>query len=155
MKQVAPLFEKPQERLKAAEGGRESAVEGGSAAAAAASGAAGSSDPEPIIIDDGDGAATAAVGSTECDDVTESEEEKMPGSSTDTDSQAELPLSAGLTEQLSAFVAQEKAITGKRKRKVWSESEKQLVIDVWREKKMSDQSPAASSTVCRHFAAHT
>eukprot|EP00961_Rhodomonas_salina_P241549 3263303-Rhodomonas_salina.2 len=66
MKQVAPpsLFEKPQDRLKAAEGGPGEAgpAEGGSAAAAADSGAAGSSDPQPIIIDDGYGAGPAGEG---------------------------------------------------------------------------------------------
>eukprot|EP00961_Rhodomonas_salina_P094396 1270192-Rhodomonas_salina.1 len=49
------MFEKPQERLKAAEGGEATAAEGGSAAGAD-SAAAGSShsttDPQPIIIDD-------------------------------------------------------------------------------------------------------
>eukprot|EP00961_Rhodomonas_salina_P058446 785294-Rhodomonas_salina.1 len=53
-----------------------------------------------MIIDDGDGGrpapSQAGAGSTEDDNVTESEGEKMPESSTDT---------------LSAFVAQEKAIT--------------------------------------------
>eukprot|EP00961_Rhodomonas_salina_P062147 834272-Rhodomonas_salina.1 len=34
MRQVAPTFDKPQARLKAAEGGEESAAEGGSAAGA-------------------------------------------------------------------------------------------------------------------------
>eukprot|EP00961_Rhodomonas_salina_P268193 3624616-Rhodomonas_salina.1 len=125
MKQVAPLFEKPQDRLKAAEGGEVGPAEGGSAAAAAAadSGAAGSesSDPQPIIIDDGNSAGPAGEGSTEDDDdTTESEGEKMQNSLTDTDSQADVPLSSDLTAKLSAFVAQEKAVTGKKRSKVWS-----------------------------------
>lgn len=61
----------------------------------------------------------------------------MPESSTDTDGQTELPLSTELTAKLSAFVAQEKAVSGKKRSKVWSESEKQMVISVWQEKKQS------------------
>eukprot|EP00961_Rhodomonas_salina_P189105 2551531-Rhodomonas_salina.1 len=100
-KEVAPLFEKPQGRLKAAEGGEGGQAEGGSSAAAADSGAAASSDSEPIIIEDGDGAGAAGGGMTKDDDATESEDEKMPESSTDTDGQTELPLSTELTAKLS------------------------------------------------------
>eukprot|EP00961_Rhodomonas_salina_P149675 2015142-Rhodomonas_salina.1 len=83
------MFEKLQDRLKAAEGGEEGAAEGGRAAATD-SGAAGSNGDK-------------VLGSLR---------------DTDAHWQAELPLSLELALKLSPFVAQEKANAGKKKSKV-------------------------------------
>eukprot|EP00961_Rhodomonas_salina_P169320 2281249-Rhodomonas_salina.1 len=134
MRQVAPMFEKPQERQKAAEGGEATAAEGGSAAGAAAGSSHATTDPQPIIIDD-DGLRVGAGDVTEDDgEATESDWDKAPESSTDTDGQAELPLNSALQEQVSAFVAKDKATAAKKKRTVWTDSERLMVLDIWRDK---------------------
>eukprot|EP00961_Rhodomonas_salina_P134228 1805385-Rhodomonas_salina.1 len=63
----------------------------------------------------------------EDDEATESDGELE--SSTDTDGQAELPLTLELQEQVSGFVAKEKAIAGKKKCRVWTDSERLMVLD--------------------------
>eukprot|EP00961_Rhodomonas_salina_P199454 2690201-Rhodomonas_salina.1 len=126
MRQVAPMFEKPQAKLKAAEGGEEGAGQGGSAAGAN-SAAAGSScsttDPQPIVIDD-DGGGGAGDATEDDDEATDSDGEKVPESSTDTDGAVDLPLSSQLQEQVSAFVAKENASASKKKRRVWSDDDR-------------------------------